>query len=56
MKVKEKRWIRFRIHLVGLCLFLGLGVVLARAYQLQVIQKDRLGGIARNGYIWNVKL
>lgn len=56
MKVKEKKWIRFRIYLVA-CFFLGgLGVVLARAYQLQVLERDRLTSIALADYKGTVKL
>jgi hypothetical protein len=32
MKVKEKKWIRFRIYLVALFFLAGLGTILARAY------------------------
>lgn len=56
MKVKEKKWIRFRIYLVAAFFLMGLGTITARAYQLQVLEKDRLGGIARAGYIGTTKL
>ena len=56
MKVKEKKWIRFRIYLVALFFVGGLTVILARAYQLQVLEKDRLAAIALSGYKDVVKL
>ncbi|HBF43111.1 MAG TPA: penicillin-binding protein [Desulfobacteraceae bacterium] len=56
MKVREKKWIRFRIYLVATVFLTGLGIILGRAYQLQVLEKDRLGAIARQGYIGTIKL
>ncbi len=56
MKVSEKKWIRFRIYLVALFFIGGLGVILARAYQLQVLEKDKLASIARAGYRGLIKL
>ncbi len=56
MKVKEKKWIRFRIYLVAFFFLAGLGTILARAYQLQVLERDRLASIARAGYRGTIKL
>jgi len=56
MKVKEKKWIRFRIYLIATFFLLGLVTVLSRAYQLQVIEKSRLEAIARDGYVRTIKL
>lgn len=56
MKLKEKKWIRFRIYVVTTFFLLGFGVILARAYQLQVIERDYLRGIAENGIIGTTKL
>ena len=56
MNVREKRWIRFRIYTVAVFFVLGLGVVLCRAYQLQVLDKDRLAAIAHEGYVGTIKL
>ncbi|MBN1106086.1 MAG: PASTA domain-containing protein [Deltaproteobacteria bacterium] len=56
MKVKEKKWIRFRITLVAFVFLTGLAVILARAYQLQVLEKERLASIAVAGYRGIVKL
>ena len=46
MKVSEKKWIRFRIYLVAFFFLGGLGVILARGYQLQVLKRERLASIA----------
>jgi cell division protein FtsI (penicillin-binding protein 3) len=56
MKVKEKKWIRFRIYVVAIFFLLGLGAILARAYQLQIIESDRLQTIAQQGYVGTIKL
>lgn len=56
MKVREKKWIRFRIYVVATFFLFGLGTILARAYQLQVLEKDRLTSIAQAGYIGTIKL
>ncbi len=56
MKVREKNWIRFRMYLVAVFFLVGLGIILARAYQLQVLQKDKLTTMARVGYRDTIKL
>ena len=56
MKVRKKKWIRFRIYLVGIFFLAGLGTILARAYQLQILERDRLKAIARCGYVGTIKL
>jgi len=56
MKVKEKKWIRFRIYLIAFFFLVGLGVILARAYQLQVLERGRLSSIAQAGYRGVIKL
>jgi cell division protein FtsI (penicillin-binding protein 3) len=56
MKRNEKKWIRFRIYCVAAMLLSGLVIVLGRVYQLQVLQRDRLGALARAGYRGVVKL
>ena len=56
MKVRDKKWIRVRIYLVAVSFLLGLVTVLLRAFQLQVLERDRLDSIARAGYEAVVKL
>jgi cell division protein FtsI (penicillin-binding protein 3) len=56
MKMNEKKWIRFRIYCVAAMLLSGLTIVLGRVYQLQVLQRERLGALARAGYRGVVKL
>jgi cell division protein FtsI (penicillin-binding protein 3) len=56
MKVREKKWIRFRIYLVSAFFIGSLGIILARAYQLQVLQKEKLASLALSGYRGVVKL
>ena len=56
MKVREKKWIRFRTYVVAAFFFLGLGTLVGRAYQLQVLEKNRLSSIARAGYVGTTKL
>ncbi|MFC1863759.1 hypothetical protein ACFL1Z_07395 [Thermodesulfobacteriota bacterium] len=56
MKVQDKKWIRFRIYLVACFFIIGLGVILARAYQLQVLDKDKLGALALADYKGEIKL
>lgn len=56
MKVKEKKWIRIRIYVVALFFVLGLGTILARAYQLQVVEDDYLKGIAEKGIFATITL
>ena len=56
MNVKEKRGIRFRVYLVALFFLIGLGIILARAYQLQVLKRDEYAALARAGYEGTVKL
>ncbi len=51
MNVVDKKWIRFRIYLVEVLFLIGLGIIIFRAYQLQVIQREHLKSIARAGYL-----
>lgn len=56
MKVKEKNWIRFRVHVVA-CFFLAaMAAVLGKAYHLQVLEREKLETIARSNYRGNIKL
>ena len=56
MKIKEKKWIRFRIYLVAVVFLLGFLTVLARSFQLQVLENDRLKTFARSSYEGITKL
>lgn len=56
MKVKEKKWIRFRIYLVSFFFLVALGIIMARAYQLQVLERGKLSSIAQAGYRGVIKL
>ena len=56
MNLKEKKWIRFRIHLVSVFFIGGLITIFVRVYQLQVLQQDYLRGIAKNGIVGKTKL
>jgi len=56
MKVGEKKWIRFRIYLAAAFFISGLGIILARAYHLQVLQKEKLTSLALSRYKGVVKL
>jgi len=56
MKIKEKKWIRFRIIVVALFFVCGFGTIVARAYQFQVIRRDQLRAMAQSGYTAIVKL
>ncbi len=56
MRFTAKKWIRFRIYVVATVFALGLAVILARGYQLQVRERDKLTAIARAGYSGVVNL
>lgn len=49
MKVKEKKWIRVRIYVVAFCFLGGMAVILARAFQFQVLERQKLASIAAAG-------
>ncbi len=50
------RWIAFRIGLVAMLLAAAFATVAVRAVQLQVIQSDKLGGLARDQYLREIEL
>ncbi len=50
MKVQQKKWIRFRTYVVAGFFVLGLGIMFARAYQLQVLERERLAALAKANY------
>lgn len=56
MKVQDKKWIRFRIYLIAGFFLSGLGVIFIRAYQLQVLERDKLRSFARSDYEGEISL
>ena len=48
---RTARWMAIRIGIVAAAFAVGFVVVTARAVQLQVLQGDRLGGLARDQYL-----
>jgi len=56
MKVNEKKWIRVRIYIVAGFFLCGLSMILVRATQLQVLERDKLARLALAGYRGIVKL
>jgi cell division protein FtsI (penicillin-binding protein 3) len=56
MKVNEKKWIRVRIYIVAVFFLCGLSMILVRATQLQVLERDKLTRLALASYRGIVKL
>jgi len=56
MKINDKKWIRIRIYLVAFFFIFGLSANLLRAYQLQVLERDKLNTLALSGIQAVVKL
>ncbi len=54
MRIKDKRWIRIRIYVTGICFLLVLGVIFLRAYQLQIVEGSKLSSLAKEGYTGRV--
>jgi cell division protein FtsI (penicillin-binding protein 3) len=48
---RTARWMAIRIGIVAVAFAVGFVVVAARAVQLQILQGDRLGGMARDQYL-----
>jgi len=53
---RAARWIAIRVGLVAAALAAGFGAVAVRAVQLQVLQGDRLGSLARDQYLRELEL
>jgi cell division protein FtsI (penicillin-binding protein 3) len=53
---RSTRWIAIRIGLVALGIAAGFAAVAGRAVQLQVLQGDRLGSLARDQYLRDLTL
>jgi cell division protein FtsI (penicillin-binding protein 3) len=56
MDPRRARWIALRVGILGLFFAAAFAVVLGRAVQLQVLQGDRLGGLARDQYLRELEL
>ena len=56
MSIKEKKRIRIRIYVTGICFFLVIGVIFLRAYQLQILEGSKLSSLAREGYTGRLTL
>jgi cell division protein FtsI (penicillin-binding protein 3) len=53
---RATRWTALRIGIIGLLFAAGFTVVAGRAVQLQVVERDRLGGMARDQYVREIEL
>lgn len=56
MKIKDKKWIRIRIYITGICFFLVFCVIFLRAYQLQILKGSELSSLAKKGYTGKLTL
>jgi len=56
MKIKDKKWIRIRIYITGICFFLAFCVIFLRAYQLQILEGSQLSSLAKRGYTGKLTL
>jgi len=54
-EARAARWTAFRVGLLGALLAAGFAAVAFRAVQLQVLQSDRLGSLARDQYVREVE-
>ncbi len=53
---RPARWIAVRVGLVALALAAAFAAVAVRAFQLQAVQGDRLGALARDQYLREIEL
>ncbi len=56
MDPRRARWIALRVGVLGILFAAAFAVVLGRAVQLQVLQGDRLGSLARDQYLRELEL
>ena len=56
MNIKNKRWIRIRIYITGICFFLVFLLIFLRAYQLQILEGSQLSSLAKKGYTGKLTL
>jgi len=50
MSIKDKKWVRIRIYITGICFFLVFCLIFLRAYQLQIVKGSQLSSLAKKGY------
>src|SRR6058998_1609527 len=53
---RQLRWLRARIVLIGLGFAAGLLGVVRRAYELQVVERDKFRATAEEQYLKNIEL
>lgn len=56
MNIKKRRWIRFRIKIVAFFFLVCMGILLGRAYYLQIVEGERLQAIAKEEYTEIIEL
>jgi cell division protein FtsI (penicillin-binding protein 3) len=55
LDARSVRWIKLRVAILGVLLFGAFATVAGRAVQLQVLQKDKLGRLARDQYVREIE-
>ena len=56
MRIKDKKWVRIRIYITGICFFLVFCLIFLRAYQLQILKGSQLSSLAKKGYTGKLTL
>jgi cell division protein FtsI (penicillin-binding protein 3) len=56
MRIKDKKWVRIRIYITGICFFLVFCLIFLRAYQLQILKGSQLSSLAKKGYTGELTL
>ena len=56
MRIKDKKWIRIRIYIIGVCFFLVFCLIFLRAYQLQILKGSQLSSLAKKSYTGKLTL
>ncbi|HUU41813.1 MAG TPA: hypothetical protein VMW42_12825, partial [Desulfatiglandales bacterium] len=56
MNFKDKKWIKIRIYITGICFFLVFCVIFLRAYQLQIVNGGQLSSLAKESYTGELTL
>ena len=47
MRIKDKKWLRIRIYIIGACFFLVFCLIFLRAYQLQILKGSQYSSLAK---------